>query len=312
MTLGLFWEPISIEHDMGSFHPESPRRAVAVGELLGTFAEDESVLHLPARPATQEELAYVHNPLYIDRVAQTEGTKAPIQLDPDTTACAETWEAALISAGMGIVAVDNVMNGAVDRCFALTRPPGHHAERDHTMGFCFFNNIAIAAEHAVRMHGVKRVAIVDFDVHHGNGTQHHFYARDDIFFVSTHRYPFFPGTGLENETGEGKGKGFTLNIPLQALTDDPVFQSIYTKNVLPAVKEFDPELILVSAGFDAHEDDPLGGLRLKTECYRWLAEQLKALATMTSAQGRLVYFLEGGYDITSLRASVRTTIEVLR
>jgi acetoin utilization deacetylase AcuC-like enzyme len=261
---------------------------------------------LHPRPATKEELAYVHTKEYIAQVESTEGKSA--WLDHDTAACPKSWTAALLAAGGVIACVDHVLDEEYSHgAFAFVRPPGHHAERDRAMGFCIFNNIAIAAEHAIKKRGVKKIAILDFDVHHGNGTQHHFYDREDVFFASTHRHPFYPGTGHESEKGVKAGLGFTMNVELNAGMGDKDFKSAWG-GIFPEVEKFAPELILVSAGFDAHELDPMGGLNVTTDGYRWLAAELVKLAKKC-CKGRLVMVLEGGYSLSALKSCVRATLE---
>ena len=307
MKVGVVWDPIFAKHDMGRFHPESPRRALAVKEVLDELHGDANIVSLATREASKEEVARVHDINYIEKLEQTQGATSNIFLDPDTSVNAYSYRAALMSAGAGLVAIDEVMAHHIDNAFAFTRPPGHHAEYDHSKGFCLFNNIAVAAEYALQKYGLKRVAIIDIDVHHGNGSQSHFYERSDVFFASSHRHPFYPGSGHESEKGDGEGKGFNLNVNFRALSGDDEFKAAYEKVIFPAIEKYSPELILVSAGFDAHEDDPLGGLRLKTSTYGWFTREIKKIAAK-SAEGRVIYFLEGGYDTAALKQCVREVV----
>ncbi len=307
---GVLWDERFVRHEMGFSHPESPKRLLVIKEVLDGGGIGKELTHVAARAATKEELMYVHDKSYIESVEATAGEEGYTYLDPDTLACAHTWEAAEYAAGGTLSLVDEVLKGDLTNGFAFVRPPGHHSEKNQAMGFCIFNNIAIAAEHAKRRHGVERIAIVDFDVHHGNGTQQAFYEREDVFFASVHRAPFYPGTGLANETGTGKGKGTTLNIPLEYGADDDVYKTVFDKQIVPAVLNFSPKLILVSAGFDSHDRDPLGGMKMTTDGYRWIATTLSHLANECCG-GKVVYVLEGGYDLRALQGSVEATLEVM-
>lgn len=295
---GVVWEPIFAGHVMGRFHPESPGRIMGIKDVLDGTAAGKACKRIPARPATKDEIAWVHAREYIDYIESTKGRTE--MLDPDTTACPLTWEAACMAAGGTIECVKAVLSGDVDNAYAFVRPPGHHAERDSAMGFCVFNNIAMAAEYAVKKHGLKKIAIVDFDVHHGNGTEHAFYKRPDVFYISTHRSPFYPGTGAREEHGEGAGKGFNLNVPFPAGTGDAEFKKVYADIVIPVIEEYCPELLLVSAGYDAHKDDPLGGLEVSTGTYNWLTSEF-VKAAKKCCNGALVFVLEGGYNVDALK-----------
>lgn len=292
---------------MGSYHAESPARLFAVKEVIEDVKIAQYLTKLHPRPATKEEIAWVHDKDYIASIEATKGRS--VYLDPDTSTSPDSWKAALLAAGGAIACVDHTIGVRPPTpSFAFVRPPGHHAERDHAMGFCIFNNIAIAAEHALKKRGLKKIAIVDFDVHHGNGTQHHFYGRKDVFFASTHVMPFYPGTGASSEKGIGEGAGFTLNVPLANGAGDAEFKAAWKNVMIPAVERFQPELILVSAGFDAHENDPMGVMYVTTGGFRWLAEELVALAKRVCNK-RLTFVLEGGYSLTALKSCVRATLE---
>jgi acetoin utilization deacetylase AcuC-like enzyme len=259
------------------------------------------------RAATEDDLARIHDRAYIGSVKQTAGRA--VALDPDTYTSPETYDIALLAAGAVIAGVDQVLAGERGtRALAMVRPPGHHAERTRAMGFCLFNNIAIGAAYA-RSRGLSRVAIVDYDVHHGNGTQWAFYDDPAVLFLSSHQYPFYPGTGAADEIGRGAGAGFTVNFPVDAGGTDADFEHLYDVAVSVLVR-FRPELILLSAGFDAHEDDPLGAMRVTTRQFARLTSKICGAAD-TCCSGRVVAVTEGGYDLKALAASLRVAVDVL-
>jgi len=296
-------------HDMG-YHPESPERlrviyqALEEGEMKGLFEE------IPARAASRGEIETVHDPSYVDLVEQTAG-KSHVQLDPDTSTCAASYEAAIWAAGGLLEAADAVVSGHVGSAFALVRPPGHHAERARAMGFCLFNNIAIAARHLQESHGFDRILIVDWDLHHGNGTQNTFYDEQGVLYFSTHQYPYYPGTGAARDTGRGKGEGYTVNVPLGTGCGDSEYANIYTHLLRPITLAYRPQMILVSAGFDIHHRDPLGGMSVTEMGFARLMNIVKDLARSTCS-GRVVLTLEGGYDLTALRESVKAVLFEMR
>jgi acetoin utilization deacetylase AcuC-like enzyme len=260
------------------------------------------------RPATDAEIARIHDSDHIALIRNTAGRATAI--DPDTFTSPHTWDAARLAAGAAVSAVEHVLDaGPGARACALVRPPGHHAERNRAMGFCFFNNVAIAAAHA-RARGLSRVAIVDFDVHHGNGTERSFYDDPAVLFVSSHQYPYYPGTGAAGDIGAGAGLGFTVNLPLAGGATDADYPLAYARIALPIVRQFKPDLILVSAGFDAHMDDPLAGMRLTAPCFGRLTSAIAAVAD-GCCDGRLVAVTEGGYDLAALAASLRASLHVL-
>jgi acetoin utilization deacetylase AcuC-like enzyme len=259
------------------------------------------------RAATREQLARVHDTDYLRRISETAGRA--VQLDPDTYTSPDSHEIALLAAGAAVDAVDRVMGGAHRAAMALVRPPGHHAERNRAMGFCLFNNIAVAAAHA-RAQGAARVAIVDYDVHHGNGTQHAFEADPHVLYVSTHQFPYYPGSGAADEVGRGAGAGFTVNIPLEVGAVSEDYQVVFQQIVVPVLRQFEPDLVLVSAGFDAHEDDPLGGMRLTAEAFGTMTTELRVVAE-ECCRGRVVAVTEGGYDLQALGASMDAAIHAL-
>ncbi len=296
-----------LDHDMGAGHVESPARVEA---LLGLLEDDPPVPYvpIPPRPAAADELAYIHAAGYIDLVRATSGQTVP--MDADTVAGPRTWETALLAAGGSLEAVDRVMDGTVPNALALVRPPGHHAEASRAMGFCFFNNAAIAAEHLVRRHGLGRVLVVDTDLHHGNGTEQAFYERRDVLYFSTHQSPLFPGTGAVRFFGHGEGYGYNLNVPLRAGKGDDDFVRVYEGLLAPVAAEFQPEFVIVSVGFDIAAGDPLGGMAVTARGFARLAASLMAVAART-AGGRLALILEGGYELTSLREGVAAVLRTL-
>jgi acetoin utilization deacetylase AcuC-like enzyme len=306
--VALFYHPAYLEHDTGA-HPESAQRLRGILATLERHGIAESSLLRPEAvdPAL---LAEVHDRRYIDTVAAA-ARAGGRYWDLDTVISPGSYDAAVLAAGAATAAVDAVMEGA-RAAFALVRPPGHHARHNSAMGFCLFNNIAVAAQHAVKNHGLQRVMIVDWDVHHGNGTQEYFYERDDVLFFSSHRYPFYPGTGATNETGKGKGEGYTVNVPLPAGTGDEGYREVFHEVVVPLARRYRPQLILVSAGYDAHLADPLGGMAVSVAGFSEMARTVRSLADeIAECEGRVAAVLEGGYNVETLAASVVATIGAL-
>jgi acetoin utilization deacetylase AcuC-like enzyme len=294
------------EHQTPPGHPESPARAGVMDVVAGEWRAAGHTVTLP-RKATRSELALVHSDAYLKQIASLAGRSAA--LDPDTFTSPETVVIAELAAGAAALAVEEVMKATGTRAFVMARPPGHHAERDRAMGFCFYNSIAVAAASARRA-GAARVAIVDYDVHHGNGTQHIFEADPHVLYLSTHQYPFYPGTGAATEIGTGSGAGFTVNVPMEMGATDDDYRLVFEKVVLPVLRQFKPDLVLVSAGFDAHERDPLGSMRVSTEGFGAMTADLCRVAD-EHCQGRLVALVEGGYDLSALKACCMTVTDVL-
>ncbi len=299
-----------LEHVMDPGHPESPERLKIIYKMLEE-AEMKNLYQLvQPRAATREELETIHSPAYIDLVASTAG-KSYYRLDMDTSTSAKSYEAALWAAGGLLEQIKAVLENKLDNGFALVRPPGHHAEWDRAMGFCLFNNVAIGARYALQTYALQRILIVDWDVHHGNGTQNSFYEDPQVLYFSTHRYGFFyPGTGGAKEVGKGKGEGFNVNVPLSTGADDTVYGNIFEKFLKPIAQEYQPQLILVSAGFDTHQNDPLGGMEVTENGFARMTQVLMEIAEST-AQGRLVLTLEGGYDVSGESRSVKAVLREL-
>jgi acetoin utilization deacetylase AcuC-like enzyme len=293
------------EHMTPLGHPESAERADVMDVVAAEWRSRGGEVVAP-RAATREQLARVHSDEHLRRMAETSGVA--VALDPDTYTSPETYAIALLSAGAAVDGVERVIGGSHSRALALSRPPGHHAERERAMGFCFYNNVAIAAAHAQTL-GAKRVAIVDYDVHHGNGTQHIFEHDPDVLYVSTHQYPYYPGTGAASEVGYGAAAGRTVNLPLEVGATDDDYRVVIEEVVAPVVRQFSPDILLLSAGFDAHERDPLGGMRVTTAGFGAMTAVLRAIAEECCG-GRIVAVTEGGYDLRALTDSLRAVVQV--
>lgn len=307
--IALFYSALSLEHDTG-YHPESAARLRAILAALSAYGMPESTL-LEPEPVDLDLLSQVHDRRYIDiveRVARAGGG----MWDLDTVIAPASYDAALVGVGAAVAAVDSAVQG-VRVPFALVRPPGHHALYASAMGFCLFNNVAVAAQHAVRDLGLERVLIVDWDVHHGNGTQDYFYPRQDVLFFSLHRSPFYPGTGALNDTGTGSGKGYTVNVPLPVGVGDAGYLQVFNDVLVPLARRYRPQLILVSAGYDSHIADPLGGMTVTTAGFSELARIVRLLGDeIPECEGRVAAILEGGYNVEALAKSVLATIAALR
>ena len=294
------------DHQTPPGHPERSERA-EVMDVVANRWRARGIEVVAPRAATREQLARVHDPEHVRRVSETVGRAAA--LDPDTYTSPDSYDVALLAAGAAIDGVERVMGASHLAAMALVRPPGHHAERNRAMGFCLFNNVAVAAAHA-RAQGAGKVAIVDYDVHHGNGTQHIFEADPHVLYVSVHQYPYYPGTGAAEEIGRGRGEGCTVNVPLEVGAVDEDYQVAFDEVVVPVVRQFEPDLLLVSAGFDAHERDPLAGMRLTTESFGAMTRALRKVAE-ECCLGRIVAVTEGGYDLQAHAASLDAAIDAL-
>ena len=300
---GVVLDERMLAHDPGRGHPERPDRLRVLLDRLG--GGGHGLVHLGARPASEDEIALVHAPAHVERTAATAG-RPRVVFDPDTSTSAGSYEAARLAAGSLLAACEAVLAGEVANAFALVRPPGHHAERDRAMGFCLFNNVALAAAW-LRRRGLERVAIIDWDLHHGNGTQHLFEDDPHVLYVSTHQYPFYPGTGAATEVGRGAGAGRTLNLPFPAGFGDAEYLHAFHEIVLPVCRQFAPEFVLVSAGFDADFRDPLGGMTVTPGGFAAMAHACLELAGET-AGGRLAAVLEGGYDLHAIVEGVEASL----
>ena len=308
MSTLLITHPSFLEHDTGPGHPERADRLRAIDKVLAHEAFTALVREdAPMRDDVEEAIARAHSTAYFEKIrSATENLDHSTHLDSDTVASPGSWQAALRAVGAGLHAVDAVIAGRADNAFCAVRPPGHHAESDRVMGFCLFSNAAIAGMYARARHGAERIAVVDFDVHHGNGTQDIFWSDKDLFYGSTHQMPLFPGTGAMRETGVGN----IWNAPLSPGDGGERFREAFESRILPALHNFGPDILIISAGFDAHERDPLAEIRLVEADFLWATEKLAAQATAHS-QGRIVSFLEGGYDLTALARSAAVHVKTL-
>ena len=298
-----------LEHDNGPGHPERPDRLMAIRQRLAERGVLDRLLVVSPEPASIESLASVHDRAYIEAIRRA-CERAPVRLDPDTAVSPGSWRAALLSAGGALAACDAVAAGKARSAFVCTRPPGHHAEADRAMGFCLFNNVAVAARHLQKAHGLGRILIVDWDVHHGNGTQNMFETDPTVFYFSTHQFPFYPGTGSARETGSGRGAGFTLNYPMPAGSGDAEYIEVFQTVLCPEIDRVQPEAILISAGFDAHRDDPLAGMNLTEKGYSALTSIVRE-AARRHCDGRVISLLEGGYNLEAIAGSVEAHLLAL-
>lgn len=304
---GLLCDDIYIRHETADDHPESPERLIAIREALADF---QPAKVLSPRTASREEVSLCHDPSYIESVLEAIARGERSLARDDVSVCEESGQVALQAVGGVLNAVDAVATRQVDNAFCAVRPPGHHARPAAPMGFCLFNNVAIAARYAQRHHGMERIAIIDWDVHHGNGTQEIFYRDRSVLFFSTHQSPWYPGTGLKDERGDGPGEGFTINCPFDAGAGGTEIRQAFAEALFPALRKFEPEMIFISAGFDSRIGDPLGQFRLKDEDFAFLTTQLLDFAAQ-SCDGKLLSVLEGGYSLSGLAAGVKTHVQTL-
>lgn len=311
---GFVYHPDYLAHDMGAYHPESPGRLRAIVSRLETTGLLPQLIQIAPHPPDADWIGswvtQVHAPAYLKHLQGHVPEQGRISLDPDTSMSSGSLNAAYLAVGGVLAAADAIVEGRAQNVFCAVRPPGHHAESTHAMGFCLFNNVAIAARYLQKRHGLERVAIVDWDVHHGNGTQHTFYEDPSVYFFSTHQYPYYPGTGKADETGSGRGQGYTKNVPLPAGMGDAEYVRIFDTVLRPALKAYRPDAIIISAGFDAHRDDPLAGMQLSTDGYRVLSRTVTEIAG-EFCRGRVLSSLEGGYNLDALAASVEGHLQVL-
>ena len=312
MPTGLAYSPEFLKHRTGPGHPERPQRLQAIYDRLATDGLLEQMQPIDFSPADIAQIARVHTPPYIERVARSCRNGAPFIDSPDSEICPESYEVARLAVGAVLAAADAVVDGSLTNALCLLRPPGHHAEADTSMGFCLFNNVAIAARRLQQLHSLQRILIIDWDVHHGNGTQHTFESDPGVFYASFHQSPSscYPGTGWASEKGTGPGLGTTLNMPFEPGATDADYRTSFTDLLVPAVEAFDPEFILVSSGFDAHADDPLANLCLTVDGFNFLLERTCQLAH-NFADDRVLVVLEGGYNLEVLAQAVACQTRIL-
>jgi acetoin utilization deacetylase AcuC-like enzyme len=308
MTVGIVWDKRYLAHEAPD-HVERPGRLTAIRKALKEAGLWDDLVHISPAPADEACLLRVHSAEHVSRVRASAKAGGLTWLNPDTYACGASWDAAVLAAGGVCAAVDAVMKGQVRSVFCAVRPPGHHACRGRAMGFCLFNNVAVAVRHAQAEHHLRRIVIVDWDVHHGNGTQEIFWRDPDVMYISIHQWPFYPGSGAAGEIGEGPGKGHIRNFPLAARSGDKEFLAALDKG-LKAAAAFRPEMVFISSGFDAHKDDTLGGLRVTEEGYAEATRRVRRLADAT-ASGRIISVLEGGYDAAALGSCVVAHLKAL-
>jgi acetoin utilization deacetylase AcuC-like enzyme len=303
---GIVWDPRYLNHRTSDGHPESRQRLMAIYAMLEQNQARQHFAEIPARMATAEEILLVHSPEYLQKIAATDGLES-VALTGDTHTSADSYQTACLAVGGLLEAVTMVASGKISNAFALVRPPGHHAEKSRAMGFCLFNNVALAAAFARKTLGMKRILIIDWDVHHGNGTQHLFERDPAVLFFSIHQYPHFPGTGFFTEAGIGPGEGFTVNLPIPRGYGDGEYVAILSALLPPLAAEFQPDLILVSAGFDMHPADPMGGMQVTSRGFSGMTRCIMDLAD-TCCQGKLVLSLEGGYAVEAVGEAVEAVL----
>ncbi|MBL8019602.1 MAG: histone deacetylase [Leptospirales bacterium] len=307
MAAGLFTDDLFLEHDTGATHPENANRLRAIRSRLDRTIGSR-FQPIKRNFAEPEEVARIHDIRYIQAL-ESFCKRSGGYLDGDTPVSRRSYDAAMLAAGAGIEAANQIKSGNLSRALLLVRPPGHHSLQDRAMGFCLFNNVAICARHLQSI-GFGRVAIIDWDVHHGNGTQDAFYDDPSVYFISLHQYPFYPGTGAARETGTGKGEGFTLNIPMAAGCGDTEYMRAFKEQIIPGLDKFEPDFLLISAGFDAHRSDPLAQMSLSASSFEWMSRELLEVASR-HCNGKLISFLEGGYDLNALADSVEAHAQTL-
>jgi acetoin utilization deacetylase AcuC-like enzyme len=304
---GLVYSPIFLEHETGAYHPENKNRLISILNKLQEKTYLQEVPKFLPNKASSEDILAIHTEDYLYSLEKISGKSG--YLDGDTPYSSKTLDAAYFAAGSGILLADKIISGELTNGLALVRPPGHHAESDHAMGFCFFNNVAITAKY-LQKKGLSKIAILDWDVHHGNGTQNSFYDDESVLFISTHQYPFYPGTGAATEIGIGKGTGATLNVPMQRGSGNSEYLKAFREIIVPKLESFQPDILLISAGFDAHKRDPLSGIELTTSAYEEFSVLMKKFAR-DFTNGRIISLLEGGYDLEALADSTEVHLSVL-
>jgi acetoin utilization deacetylase AcuC-like enzyme len=310
MDIGLVYHPDYLKHHAGEQHPERPGRLEAVMQALEASGHTQHLMTLEGNHDAASWAASVHDLRHI-RLVQAASARGRAALDPDTIVCSDSYTVALKAVAGTLAAADAVMEGQVSQVFCAVRPPGHHATPQRPMGFCLFNNVAILARYLQQHHGLDNILIVDWDVHHGNGTQAIFDDDPSVLYFSVHQYPFYPGTGAATETGRGRGQGFTLNVPLAAGAGDDTYMAVFERQLLPQALAYRPDCVLISAGFDAHYADPLAHMQVTEEGYRRMTQVVKEIAA-TCSQRRLISVLEGGYNLEALGRSVQAHVEELQ
>ena len=305
----LIYHPDYLKHLTGEGHPESPDRLTAIMERLDKTGLLKELAVIEPKPAREDDVLLIHSKNHLDTI-KSAWDKGFISLTPDTPISEESFRVAMLAVGGVLTGIDRITAGEVVNGMALVRPPGHHATPDQAMGFCLFNNVAIGARYLQKKHGIERILIVDWDLHHGNGTQEAFYDDPSVLYFSTHQYPHYPGTGSFHETGEGKGKGFTINVPMRAGTPADEFMKKFRDALCERALEFSPDFILISAGFDAHRNDPLGELLLTEDSYAEMTRTVLDIAHRC-CKGRVLSALEGGYNLNALATSVEAHLKVM-
>ncbi len=310
MNTGFIYDSRFLEHDTGAGHPECRERLLVTMSHLQSLDWFGDLSHLSPQAIDGNWLATAHSSDYMHRVEEACRSRQTFLDSMDVSICPASHTISLLAAGAGIVLADEILQAGLDNGFALVRPPGHHAEHDQAMGFCLFNNVAILARYLQQRHRIDKILILDWDVHHGNGSQHTFEEDPSVLYISTHEYPYYPGTGAYSETGIGRGLGTTLNCPMPAGAADQEYETAFMEKILPAIDVFKPEFIIISAGFDAHVDDPLGHICLSTGFYGWMTQRVMEMADKY-CQGRIISVLEGGYHLQALPLCVAEHLSVL-
>jgi len=310
MATGFAYDPRFLDHYAGIGHPECPERLSAVMAHLEKLPWFRTLQPVVSQRAEKAWLREIHSAGYIRRAQEACDSGAPLLDTPDVGISLQSFDTACLAAGAALQLADRLAAGHIQNGFALLRPPGHHAEKENAMGFCLFNNIAILARYLQKKHSLEKIAILDWDVHHGNGTQHTFEEDPSVFYISTHQFPFYPGTGRATENGIGRGKGATLNCPMPAGAGDWEYEQAFALQILPALENYKPDAVLISAGFDAHLADPLGQINLSTEFYGWMTERVMEIAHKHSG-GKILSLLEGGYDLNALPLCVAEHLRTL-
>lgn len=310
MTTGLLYDPLFLEHDTGHGHPECPERLSRTIQHLQGLPWFDALHHYTSQPVDRKWLHEIHDEEYLKRAEESCLAGEHFLDSMDVAICEKSFTVALHAAGGMLLLGDEVMNGNIKNGMGLVRPPGHHAERSMALGFCIINNVAVLARYLQKQHGLEKIVILDWDVHHGNGTQHTFEKDPTVFYISTHQYPFYPGSGAWSETGTGRGEGVTLNIPMPPGAGDADYEEAFLETILPAIDAFAPRAILISAGFDAHTDDPLANISLSTPFYGWMTGKVMELADK-HCDGRIISVLEGGYDLNALPRCVEQHLGLL-